>query len=230
MYDFRSSWEEYKKLIKDRPEEFNNTGDYFIVKNDREVEDYYTKTNKKVGVIYKSEYSILVVDLIKSDKDELYTYERILPTVRTGAVVIMTLYKGNFILLDQYRHAMRCYQYSFPRGFGESDIGDYENARRELRQELSAEILDLYKLGTVVADSGLNGNQVSIFVCSIGNYSLDAGHEGIRSILEVSFDDFQQMIADGCINDSFTLSSFTMFRSIIETGNSISIPLKKLLQ
>ena len=69
-----------------------------------------------------------------------------------------------------------------------------------------------HSLGSVVADSGLCGNAVDVFLCEIGSYALKRDYEGIVSVVELSERELRQWIAGGRITDGYTLSACAMLR------------------
>lgn len=205
-------WIKYKKLIAERPELFKNSGPIDIVLDEEIVESYEQKTGKTIGVCYESEYNILVVDLVCEKQGQYFAYERLLPTVEKGAVVCVPKYTDKYILLKQYRHALRDYQYAFPRGYGELGLSPEENAQKEMREEMNACVETVSFLGNIVADSGLLGNKVDIYLCAISSYSQPESYEGITELIEVSEDELEQMIKENKISDGFTLSAYAYLR------------------
>lgn len=185
MDQMSKAWLEYEQLMKDRPEDFVQNEQMQIETNPEKIREYVEKTGRGIGVMYRSSYSILVTDLICSPEGGYYVYERILPAVKKGAVVTVPVYKGKFVLLRQYRHALRDYQYAFPRGFGEPGLSAEENVAKELEEEIGANVLDIQYLGTVVADSGLCGNKVQVFECQIDRIELKYGYEGIEQMIQL---------------------------------------------
>lgn len=203
-------WEKYLELKKERPKLFLNNGNIKIVFDEKIVENYQIETGKKIGVLYDSEYNMLVVDLVYEIEGKYFSYERILPKVKKGAVVIVPKYKDKYILLKQYRHAIRDMQYSFPRGFGEEDLNSEENVVKEIYEELSARATNIKYLGSVIADSGLMGNKVSVYECVIDHYAQKEANEGIVDIVEVSYEKLIEMVKQEEIDDGFTLSAIAM--------------------
>lgn len=200
----------YEQLQKEHPEYFASSKLINIELDKDKIIEYQNKTGKKIGVVYESEYSMVVVDLIKNADHTYYTYERMIPTVKKGAVVVLATYKGKIILLNQYRHALREYQYAFPRGFGEEGISEEENVCKEMKEELSANVNKIEKIGEVIADSGLTSNKVSVFKCEIEQYAIKDGYEGIKEVLLLEKDEFEKWIQDGKITDGFTLAAYSL--------------------
>ncbi len=206
----RTAWDRYEALMVQRPEAFRNTGEIHIVTDRAIVEEYESRTGNVIGVRYESPYRLLVVDLVWEREGEYFPYERILPAVERGAVVCVPVYQEQYLLLRQYRHALRDYQYAFPRGFAEPGLDGARNAEKELDEELGAVTEKLELLGTVVADSGLSGTQVSVWRCKVRSYRKKQNYEGITDTLCVSAEELRQMICRGQITDGFTLAAAGM--------------------
>lgn len=209
--------ERYIDLIKERPHEFKNSGSIYIEKNIDIIKNFEKSNNRKIGVLYESNYNLLVVDLVYSiDKDnnkKYFAYERIIPKAKNdSSVVIVPIYNNKIILLKQYRHALRDYQYSLPRGYGEDTVQVEGNVRKELSEEIGATTTDIEFLGKVVPDSGLSGNKVNIYKCKVLEYNENVKAEGIEEIKAISIDKIEQMILNGEINDGFTISAINFLR------------------
>lgn len=203
--------DKYFHFMKENPDAFSQS-ELIHIETDREViEKYVSDTGTSIGIVYQSPYSTLIVDLIKKPDGTYYTYERMLQTAKGRAVVCLCLYEGKFLLLQQYRHAMRDYQLSFPRGFGEDGLSSMENAKKELDEEISAVADSIEKIGEVIANSGLSGTVVDVMQCHISEYHLKKATEGIADIILMSQKEFVQQIAEGNINDGFTLAAYALY-------------------
>ena len=207
-------WMQYLSLIHKRPEVFMNHDELEIILDYDLVKDYEKKNNKKIGIIYQSPYHILLVDLVRDASHHLLTYERIIPTVPKGAVVSVPIYHHQYVLLHQYRHALRDYQYAFPRGFGEEDLSDVENLKKEIKEEFGADIIDYQYLGEVVADSGLCSTRVSIFQCTVENVEIHKDYEGIDDVILLDEDEMKAWISQNKINDGYTLAAYSLYKTI----------------
>ena len=95
-------------------------------------------------------------------------------------------------------------------GFGEEDLNSEENVIKEIYEELSARATNIKYLGSVIADSGLMGNKVSVYECEIDCYVQKEANEGIVDIIEVSYDELTEMVKQEEIDDGFTLSAIAM--------------------
>ena len=204
----QNEWSRYLALMDERPECFQNTGPIYIVKDWTVIEEYQQRTGKTIGVCYESEYNIFVVDLVYEHEGEFFCYERILPATPKGSVVCVPEYNSQYILLKQYRHSMRDYQYAFPRGYAAPELTGEQNACKEIEEELGAKVTKTRFLGSVVADSGLSGQTVEIYVCYVESYQNHYGYEGIVETYIASEDELVQMIRNNKITDGFTLAAY----------------------
>ena len=200
-------WDRYLTLMTQRPEAFVNNGPLTIVTDWEIVSAYQQHTGTTIGVCYESKYRLMVVDLVYEKEGEYFPYERILPAITPGAVVCIPQHDDKLILLRQYRHALRSEQYAFPRGFAEAGISGEDNARKELLEELGCQANHVSCLGSIVADSGLCGEAVGIYLCRIDNWETKYGYEGIQNTISLTLSQLQQMIATGHITDGYTLSA-----------------------
>ncbi len=209
--------EKYYEWMKKRPYMFQESELVSIETDKNKIEEYEKATGKEIGVVYESPFNTLVVDLIRKENGEYFTYERVMPTVEQGAVVILTKCQDQYVLLKQYRHALRDYQYACPRGFGEQGLSATENLKKEIREEIGAQVLFHEHLGTVVADSGLCGNLVDVFVCTVDHVEEKQGYEGIQRVVMLDQKEMEQWIREGKITDGFTLAAYSMYKAKYDT-------------
>ena len=104
--------EAYFALMESRPGLFADSPLLPIQRDPEAIRAFTARTGKAIGVLYQSPYNMLVTDLIQPPEGEPYVYERIIPTDPDG-VVAMALHQGKFLLLGQFRHAPRQFQYAF---------------------------------------------------------------------------------------------------------------------
>ena len=202
----------------DIPADNNKAERKSLVRKLQNLEEMY---GYRFGVVYKSRYNTMIVDPIKvvssgqgDNKEPTFsTYERVVPSSGKDGVVMIPVYKGKFILIRQFRHAIRSEQYSFPRGFAEKvDKDSAESAIRELKEELGAQVSKEPRfLNCVTPDSGLASTQASVFLVEIDAYDPKIGHEGIEGSIELTAEEMNKGIEDGDINDGFTLSAWAMW-------------------
>jgi ADP-ribose pyrophosphatase len=201
---------EYYKLARERPELFSQTGELEIILDEKQILSYEKQhVGKKIGVLYKSDYNMLVVDLVKNSAST-FAYERLVPTSKGVSVVVMPRYHDKYILLKQYRHAMRDYQIAFPRGYGEDNTSASDNAVKELREEIGATVSSTMILGNVIANSGISGDKTAIIACEVENYDKTKREEGTVEILELTSEQLKEKTKDNTITDAYTLSALAL--------------------
>lgn len=209
--------ERYKLLTIERPEEFrpSDKGLIRIVTDMNTLEKWQAENpDRPIGVVYESKFHLMVVDLIDGGGGKYYTYERILEQ-NPGAAVVMPITEDNkIVLLKQFRHAMREEQLQLPRGFGTAKMTAEENARKEAGEEIGADDEKPIELGTVVANSGLSGVRVKVFLFKINDYRTVYGKEGIVEANAYSKEEFKNLVKEGKINDGFTLSAWTLYENL----------------
>ncbi len=204
-------WNEYFKLMDLRPELFSESSLINIETDINAIKKFEQETSKHIGVLYHSSYNMLIVDLIKDLNGRYYAYERIIPSSSGKAVVVLTKYMDKFVLLKQYRHAIRDYQMCFVRGFGENEFSAEENAVNEIKSEIKGDIRKIEYLGELSTDSGLTSNKVSYFMCEINSFECSEAHEGIDNIILIGQNEMEESIKNGGITDSFTVSAYCLY-------------------
>lgn len=177
------------------------------------------------GVVYKSKYNSMVVDPIEQtcpvsgacQLKPYFPYECVIPTSGKDGVVMIPTHNGKYIMIKQFRHAIREEQYSFPRGYAENEGSPKENAIRELQEELGTYSIKATKLlGRIAPDSGLTSTQVYVFAVEFDEYSAQIGHEGILEVVELTAAELDAWIKDGKITDGFTLSAWILYKDKYE--------------
>ncbi|MEE3450845.1 MAG: NUDIX domain-containing protein [Acutalibacteraceae bacterium] len=174
------------------------------------MKQFCQKTGRTIGVVYRSNYNLMVVDLVRDAQGNVFAYERVMPAVEKGAVVTVPIYDGKYVLLQQYRHAIRQEQYAYPRGFGEEGLTAEQNAVKEIAEELGAEVISTEAVGSVIADSGLRGGYAEVIVCELKSFELKKDYEGIKELILLSENELQEWLVNGKINDGFTLSAIAL--------------------
>ena len=208
--------ERYKELMNERPEEFRQSDKGLIrIITDVDILKKWQAENpdRVIGVVYESKFHLMVVDLVDGGGGNYYTYERVLEQNPGAAVVLPITEDGKIVLLQQFRHAMREEQLQLPRGFGTAKMTAEENARKEAGEEIGADDEKPIELGTVVANSGLSGVRVKVFLFKVHDYRTVYGKEGIVEAEAYTEEEFKTLIKEGKINDGFTLSAWSLYKN-----------------
>ena len=220
-------------------------------------------TGKTFGIAYRSPHHIMIVDpvikmpkkpekdrevdlqeMIKEEKSEekdnlIYAYERLVATKNGIGIVAVPIHRdenGNekFVLIRQFRHAIRREQWNFPRGFGENGLSALKNTQKELYEEICAVLWDpekqseirynkedpessddptsaLVELGRITTDSGSQCDTVAIVQAEVKSHAVPENHEAIIDSKEVDAEELRNMIMSHQIDDSFTIMAFTLW-------------------
>lgn len=204
-------------------------------------------TGKTFGIAYRSPFHIMLVDpAIKSGFDaktctdnEIYAYERLVATKDGAGIVSVPVLrdengKPKFVLIKQFRHAIRREQWNFPRGFGENGLSALKNTQKELYEEICAVLWDpekqseirynkedpessddptpaLVELGRITTDSGSQCDTVAIVQAEVKSHAVPENHEAIIDSKEVDAEELRNMIMSHQIDDSFTIMAFALW-------------------
>lgn len=90
--------DDYFDLMHERPNAFTQSPILSIVTDKQRMLTFMESTNKQLGVVYKSPFHLMVVDLIAGVNGQDFAYERLLPTVEKGAVVCLVEYNNKIVL------------------------------------------------------------------------------------------------------------------------------------
>lgn len=213
-YTDSNEWKLYIELTNKRPDLFIQSEDLLIITDPDTVNEYVADSGQRLGVVYKSQWNTMLVDLVKNKNGDLFSYDRLIGTSTGVPVVTIPVYDGKFVLIKQYRHAIRSIQYAFPRGFGEDGLSAEENAVKELLEEVGATFADdarIKVIGSVTADSGITSGKVFVVYCEIISYEEKIGYEGIQKTILLSERELGDWIKRGRIDDGFTLAAYSLF-------------------
>lgn len=211
-------WNNYIKYKDKHPQLFENVGGEYIF-DEQAVDDYCSKNNKTVGIIYKSDFHRLVVDLIKytnhDGSTEYRTYERLIP-VNNGAVVVVPMYEGKYVFLEQVRQTIGKTILTLPRGFGEENIDSQKNVLKELLEEVNGNVIgEPVLLGQIAPDSGVLSAIVDVYFCNLSGVSLNVGYEGIKNIRLLTEGELNELLDKKEIIDGFTLAALMLYKNSI---------------
>lgn len=168
-----------------------------------------------LGVLAEDEWIIVLRDLIQKDDHQYGRYIRVVNKTsvveRTGNdIVIMPIQDNKILILDHYRHELRCWNYELPRGFAEPAQTPFQNARRELYEETKLEADFIQPIGGILKDGSFN--RTVYFHANVhGNVVIERS-EAIRGFRWVSVEELEALITEGIIYDSYTLNAYTYAR------------------
>ncbi len=128
------------------------------------------------------------------------------------SVAVLGIFEEQFILIKQYRHAIRSYIYEIPGGSIEQGETPYITALRELQEETGYEAVTMKQLGVFYPVPGSISEKCYLFLakCQKGRAAKTEPLERIRVCL-VSRDRFQQMISENHFRQSMGLVAWLYY-------------------
>jgi 8-oxo-dGTP pyrophosphatase MutT (NUDIX family) len=122
---------------------------------------------------------------------------------------------GRYYLVQQYRYAIRARSWEFPQGGCEEAADLRRCAERELREELGLSAADWLSLGKLWLAVGNSNQGFEVFLAlrlRTGQQMLD---ESEADLVWQTFseEEISDMIANGGIRSSVTISAFYLVRS-----------------
>lgn len=204
--------QEYYQLVQDRPDAFQQDDKLKIILDPDRIKKFEEDNpDKQIGIAYRSEYNMMVVDLVEDETGCEFCYERIMHTYDDPACVIVPMIGDQFVLIRQYRHAVRGFRYAFPRGFGEAGLDGISNSLKEVAEEIGGKAVKVRSLGYIEPDTGLTDVKVLASFCQLERYNEDVRTEGIDRIFLATPSELNGLIAKGNITDSMTIAAYMMF-------------------
>ena len=95
-----------------------------------------------------------------------------------------------------------------PRGFGEVGLSPEEIAQKEISEEVNGKIRQVISLGILHGNTGLEANNVHLYLAYLENTGEPQKSEGIEKMFWVSVNELENMIAQNQITDAFTISAY----------------------
>ena len=135
-----------------------------------------------------------------------------------GAAAMVPLKNdGSVVMLRQYRHAVGDYIWEIPAGTMDSGESPLECAQRELIEETGYSSEHWEKLGHIIPVPGYSDETIHIFLATdLRSARQELDPDEIIHVLEVPWDTALNMIANGEIQDSKTISSLFFTKTWLE--------------
>ena len=111
-------------------------------------------------------------------------------------------------MLRHFRHPTRQWHWEVPRGSIEPGRTTKEAAIAELREEAQAEVSDMIELGVLHGASGLMAACVVLFAARLTSIGAPALNEGITETRLVTSQEFENMLRNSEITDSFSVACY----------------------
>jgi len=211
---------EYLNFANDHPERFVNPaeGGFTILLKEDEILKVEASMAQKleakglptewsqVGIVYQDQYGMILRDAVRFPGGVLGTYIRFIGNVdNSPSSIILPRYQGDVLLIRRFRHATRTSHLEIPIGLGVKGLSGEENARRELTEEIGATTSYIVSVGKLEEGPGLTENPAELFYADIASYGKVNTRVGITDVLQVTIPEFERMICESEITDSFTI-------------------------
>jgi|SRR2546421_1623462 len=162
-----------------------------------------------VGIVYQDQHGMILRDAVRFPGGALGTYIRFIGNVDGGpSAIVLPLYQGQVLLVRRFHHATRTWHLEIPIGLGMKGLPGEENAHRVLVEEIGATVSRLIPTGKLEEGPGLTESPAELFYADVGSYGELNKHEGITEILQVAIPEFERMMRDSEITDSFTIITY----------------------
>jgi ADP-ribose pyrophosphatase len=158
----------------------------------------------RVGVLAEDPYIGYVVrDAVRFSDGRSGLYNRV---IATGGIVVLPILGDGIALIRIFRHAARRWFLEAPQGVLSLGADPAEEARRELIEEMGADVAELIPLGLIFTSTGLTSENLKAFAARINAIGAPQSEEGIDSIRTISRPKIDHLVLDGSICDGPTMS------------------------
>jgi ADP-ribose pyrophosphatase len=216
----------YEVIKESLPEFFDNSNALIkIIENGDEISQWQKQRRAvlqecgapegwaEIGLILDDPSLLVLRDLVEFPGGHRNGYIRIYNRayLEGGAagVVVLPEKDGKILLFQHYRHATRMRHWEIPRGFGKSGVDAKTHAITEVKEEINGDVAEIFELGVVYNNTGLEGNPINLFLARMASVGEMEIQEGIENPIWVLVSELERMIADGEITDGFTIAAYT---------------------
>jgi ADP-ribose pyrophosphatase len=163
----------------------------------------------RAGIMYEDPYIMLLRDAVVFPDGNPGLYHRIIARhdEPTG-VAVLCRYRGSLVLIRHFRHPSRRWHLEIPRGAVGADEDPSGVAQLEISEEIGGTLRSITRLGLLHGASALMRHSVVLVYGELDAIGSPALGEGIAEILLVAPGEFEAMIRDGAITDSFSVAAF----------------------
>ncbi len=165
----------------------------------------------EVGVVFQDPWFFVLRDAVEFPDGSRRTHARSINRIGDGAAALPVL-DGRIALLRHFRHATRRWMREIPRGGIEPGQTPEQTVVQELREEIGAVATRVERLGFLYGSANLYASGAHLFFAEIASVGEPQLGEGIDSIDLVTPAEFERLLLEGEILDSFTVAAFTHAR------------------
>lgn len=215
--------EGYARLMRERPELFRNQPDsgVEVLTAPDEIRAAQESARRaragrgmdvsdlRVGVLATDPYMTIVRDAVRFSDGTLGLYNRI---VEVKSVAVLPLLAGRPVLIRIFRHGLRDWSWEFPRGGCDPGESAELTVRRELHEEIGANITELVPLGEFTPGGSSLAIRANLFAAHIDGIGRPDRGDGIGDIKVFETAQVERMVRASEMIDGFSLSLFLRAR------------------
>lgn len=163
----------------------------------------------RCGILAQDPYMTFMRDAVRFADGQLGLYNRI---IEGPCVAVLPVLDGQPVLIRIFRHGLRRWLWEAPRGDVKKGESFADAARRELQEEIAAEIAHIEDMGPFTPGGASLGIAGGLCYAAINRIGAVAQAESISEARTFAAREVQRMIADGTIEDGFTIALFARAR------------------
>lgn len=182
-----------------------------------------------IGQVFQDGYLTIFRDAVQFPSGATGTYLRGVPggdSAAPSGVQVVPWTGRHYLLLRNYRHATRRWEWAFPRGFVPMGVKPEAQALVELSEELGdVSVRGRALLGAAAPDSGLLATQIEHWFLTIESpaFLRRAGaaaeaHEAIAGARLIAPDEMWAELAAGKLTDGITITGFALAEAFRRSG------------
>lgn len=160
----------------------------------------------RVGLWYEDPFCWLVRDAVVFGGQRVAVHHRLI--WKAGplcGVVVLAHQEGGLVLVRHFRPPLMVSSWECPRGAIEPGETPGQAVRKEVLEELGAEVLDCLPLGAIHPINNWTGSAVNLYWAKVGPAENRAMPEGVLEIRRYTFPEVIDMIREDRITDAPTL-------------------------
>ena len=184
-----------------------------ILLDEEQMLAWEEENQMKLGIVVQDRFVTFIRDLVRFPSGGLTGYNRLINTaaLQNGGAgsVVLPVMDEKVLLMRMFRHPTQRQSIEIPRGFGEPGLTPLEIAEKEVSEEVGGKIKKAVELGIYHNNTGLEGNDVYLYLAEMESVGETSPEEGIENLFWVTVSELEQMIADEKITDGFTIAAYT---------------------
>ena len=214
--------EQYLELQRTRPWLFRNHAGGVRVATDPaemdrisgELAEHYEAQGwpgawAEVGVGYRDPYVMMLREAVVFPDGSPGIHHRLSTySDEPSGIAVLPLLEGKIVMVRHYRHPVRAWCWEIPRGARDPGESVETAGRRELAEEIEAEVGSFVSLGRMCGSTGVVSMIVELAVAELRSVGSPRRSEGIEQISTFSPAEVEALIEADEVLDAFSVGCF----------------------